>query len=83
MPHWRQLTTRSRSTDRYGYSNEYPVERFWRNSRGAVIYEGTREIHTILQADYALGYRQDKPLRCPQPPAQGFETEDRLAALSR
>lgn len=67
----------------YGYSNEYPVERFWRNSRGAVIYEGTREIHTILQADYALGYRQDKPLRCPQPPAQGFETEDRLAALAR
>jgi glutaryl-CoA dehydrogenase (non-decarboxylating) len=67
----------------YGYSNEYPVERFWRNSRGAVIYEGTREIHTILQADYALGYRQDKPLRCPQPPAQGFEAEDRLAALSR
>ena len=56
----------------YGYSNEYPVERFWRNARGAVIYEGTREIHTILQAEYALGYRQDKPLRCPQPPAAGF-----------
>ena len=56
----------------YGYSNEYPVERFWRNSRGAVIYEGTREIHTILQAEYALGYRQDKPLRCPQPPAPAF-----------
>jgi glutaryl-CoA dehydrogenase (non-decarboxylating) len=66
----------------YGYSNEYPVERFWRNSRGAVIYEGTREIHTILQADYALGYRQDKPLRCPQPPAQGFETADRLSVLA-
>jgi glutaryl-CoA dehydrogenase (non-decarboxylating) len=64
----------------YGYSNEYPVERFWRNSRGAVIYEGTREIHTILQADYALGYRQDKPLRCPQPPAEGFESEGLLAA---
>ncbi|MGH2532350.1 MAG: acyl-CoA dehydrogenase family protein [Thermomicrobiales bacterium] len=56
----------------YGYSNEYPAERFWRNARGAVIYEGTREIHTILQAEYALGYRQDKPLRCPQPPAPGF-----------
>jgi len=56
----------------YGFSNEYPVERFWRNSRGAVIYEGTREIHTILQAEYALGYRQDKPLRMPQPPAVGF-----------
>ncbi|HEX5500714.1 MAG TPA: acyl-CoA dehydrogenase family protein, partial [Thermomicrobiales bacterium] len=64
----------------YGYSNEYPVERFWRNARGAVIYEGTREIHTLLQAEYALGYRQDRPLRCPQPPADGFEREPALAA---
>lgn len=57
----------------YGYSNEYPVERYWRNARGAVIYEGTREIHTILQAEYALGYRHDKPLSHPQPPAPGYE----------
>ncbi|MBA2754466.1 MAG: acyl-CoA dehydrogenase family protein [Chloroflexia bacterium] len=61
----------------YGFSNEYPVERFWRNSRGAVIYEGTREVHTLLQADYALGYREDKPLRCPQPPAVGFEVREK------
>ncbi|GMA51041.1 butyryl-CoA dehydrogenase [Alicyclobacillus contaminans] len=46
----------------YGYSNEYPVERFLRNARALVIYEGTREIHTIMQAEYALGFRQDKPL---------------------
>jgi len=46
----------------YGYSNEYPVERFLRNSKALVIYEGTREIHTIMQADYALGYRVDKPV---------------------
>ncbi len=59
----------------YGFSNEYPVERFWRNARGAVIYEGTREIHTILQAEYALGLRQDKPLRKPQPPAPGYAKE--------
>jgi glutaryl-CoA dehydrogenase (non-decarboxylating) len=63
----------------YGFSNEYPVERFWRNARGAVIYEGTREIHTILQAEYALGYRQDKPLSRPQPPAVGFEVAGALA----
>jgi len=62
----------------YGYSNEYPVERFWRNARGAVIYEGTREIHTLLQAEYALGYREDKPLRCPQPPAASFAAEAAL-----
>lgn len=46
----------------YGYSNEYPVERYLRNAKAPVIYEGTREIHTIMQAEYALGYRVDKPL---------------------
>ncbi|MBD3333472.1 butyryl-CoA dehydrogenase [candidate division GN15 bacterium] len=46
----------------YGFSDEYPVERFYRNSKGASIYEGTREIHTLMQADYALGYRVDKQL---------------------
>ncbi len=51
----------------YGYSDEYPVERFYRNAKGAVIYEGTREIHTLLQADYALGYREDKPTRVTLP----------------
>lgn len=47
----------------YGYSNEYPVERFMRNAKAPVIYEGTREVHTIMQGEYALGYRRDKPLR--------------------
>lgn len=47
----------------YGYSDEFPVERYFRNSRGAMIYEGTHEIHTIMQAEYELGYRADKPLK--------------------
>jgi glutaryl-CoA dehydrogenase (non-decarboxylating) len=47
----------------YGFSNEYPVERFLRNAKAPVIYEGTREIHTVMQAEYALGYRVDKPLK--------------------
>lgn len=46
----------------YGYSDEYPVARFLRNSKAPVIYEGTREIHTIMQAEYVLGLREDKPL---------------------
>jgi glutaryl-CoA dehydrogenase (non-decarboxylating) len=50
-----------------GYSDEYPVGRFYRNAKGAVIYEGTREIHKIMQADYVLGYRTDKPVRCELP----------------
>ncbi len=44
----------------YGFSDEYPVERFYRNSKGASIYEGTREVHTLMQADYALGLREEK-----------------------
>ncbi|MFO7623838.1 MAG: acyl-CoA dehydrogenase family protein [Anaerolineales bacterium] len=51
----------------YGYSDEYDVERYLRNSKGAVIYEGTSEIHQLIQAGYALNYRQDTPLRCELP----------------
>jgi glutaryl-CoA dehydrogenase (non-decarboxylating) len=51
----------------YGYSDEYPVERFYRNCKGAVIYEGSREIHKLMQADYVLGYRVDKTTRCNLP----------------
>ncbi|PYR18546.1 MAG: butyryl-CoA dehydrogenase [Acidobacteria bacterium] len=50
-----------------GYSDEYPVGRFYRNCKGAVIYEGTREIHKVMQADYLLGYRVDRPTRCELP----------------
>ncbi|MFL5756195.1 MAG: acyl-CoA dehydrogenase family protein [Chloroflexota bacterium] len=55
-----------------GYSNEFPVERYLRNAKAAVIYEGTSQLHTLIQADYALGYREDRPLRCEPWPADGF-----------
>ena len=51
----------------YGYSDEYDVERYLRNSRGAIIYEGTSEIHQLMQAGYAFGWRKDRPLRCELP----------------
>jgi glutaryl-CoA dehydrogenase (non-decarboxylating) len=51
----------------HGFSNEHPVERYLRNCRAAVIYEGTREIHQVIQAEYLLGYREDKPVRRPLP----------------
>jgi glutaryl-CoA dehydrogenase (non-decarboxylating) len=57
----------------YGYSDEYPVARYLRNSKAAVIYEGTSQLHTLIQADYLMGYRDDKPLRCPPLPAPGYE----------
>jgi alkylation response protein AidB-like acyl-CoA dehydrogenase len=51
----------------YGYSDEYDVERYLRNARGAMLYEGTSEIHQLIQAGYALGDRQDPLLRCELP----------------
>ncbi|MBC7226880.1 MAG: acyl-CoA dehydrogenase family protein [Thermoflexales bacterium] len=51
----------------YGYSDEYDVERFLRNAKGACIYEGTSQIHELIQAQYVLGYREDRPLRCELP----------------
>jgi alkylation response protein AidB-like acyl-CoA dehydrogenase len=47
----------------YGYSDEYPVERYFRNARGAMIYEGSSEIQSLIQAGYALEKRRDKELR--------------------
>ena len=62
----------------YGYSDEYDVERYLRNAKGAVIYEGTSEIHQLIQAGYALGYRQDASLRCELPAyeIQKWQQED-------
>lgn len=52
----------------YGFSDEFDVERYLRNSKGAMIYEGSSEIQTLIQSGYALGERTDKPLRCELPP---------------
>ncbi len=51
-----------------GYSDTpHNVARYLRNARSTTIYQGTSQIHTLLQAAYALGAREDKPLRCPLP----------------
>lgn len=39
----------------YGYSNEYPVERFMRDARVASLYEGTTQIQKLIIARYATG----------------------------
>ena len=51
----------------YGFSDEFDVERYLRNSKGAVIYEGSSEIQSLIQSGYALGERKDRPLRCELP----------------
>lgn len=60
----------------YGFSDEYPVERYMRNARGAMIYEGSTEIQTLILAEYALGDRRDRPLRCELPPYDPEEWQE-------
>lgn len=38
-----------------GYTNEYPVERYWRDSKICGIYEGTNEIQKLIIARHVLG----------------------------
>ena len=44
-----------------GYSNEYPVERFYRDIKGLQIYEGTAHIQQIVIARDLLGREDDRP----------------------
>src|SRR5256886_404641 len=59
----------------YGYSGEYGIERYFRNARAPIIYEGTTQIHKMMQAEHALGYRRlngrgrDRSPICLLPPA--------------
>jgi len=42
----------------YGFSTEYPVERYYRDSKSYQIVEGTSNIQKIIIAGHALGYRK-------------------------
>ena len=47
----------------YGYTKEYPVERFYRDARVFTIYEGTSEIQRIVIANHLLEDRYVGTLR--------------------
>ena len=76
----RRRSTRSRSTARTATRTSSRWSATCATRKAAVIYEGTSQLHTLIQADYALGYREDRPIRCEPLPAQGFE---RWPALGR
>jgi glutaryl-CoA dehydrogenase (non-decarboxylating) len=63
-----------------GYSNDYPVERYLRNCKAAVIYEGTRDIHTLMQADWALGMKKEKAARKTLPPYKPTQSREEAVA---
>ena len=59
----RRRPTRCRFTAPAGSPTSTTSSGFFRNAKGAQVCEGTREVHKLLQADYALGLRADKPGR--------------------
>ncbi|MDX6270895.1 MAG: hypothetical protein QOD28_2118 [Acidobacteriota bacterium] len=63
-----------------GFSNDYPVERYLRNCKAAIIYEGTRDIHTLMQADWALGLKKEKAARKTLPPFRPADAREAAAA---
>lgn len=40
----------------YGYSKEYPLERYYRDVRASTIYEGTSEIQKMVIANWTLNH---------------------------
>jgi len=42
----------------YGYSTEFPVERYYRDAKSYQIVEGSSNIHKLIIAQDALGYRK-------------------------
>jgi alkylation response protein AidB-like acyl-CoA dehydrogenase len=51
----------------YGYTKEFPVERYYRDAKVTEIYEGTSEIQRLVIARSILGRRlRDEPAATPQ-----------------
>ncbi|HZV50758.1 MAG TPA: acyl-CoA dehydrogenase family protein [Candidatus Dormibacteraeota bacterium] len=53
-----------------GYSNLYPVERYWRDAKGMQIYEGTAHVQRLIIARALLG-RDEGASAAVRPPGPG------------
>lgn len=52
-----------------GYDEETGIARYFRNARAPIIYEGTTQIHKMMQAEHALGWRHLNGAGAPRVPA--------------
>ncbi len=49
----------------YGYTKEFPVERYYRDAKITEIYEGTSEIQRLVIARAILGHLTERPIVAP------------------
>ena len=68
---WPRRSTRSRSTAPTATPTSTRSSATCATARDRSSTRERRQIHTLMQADYLLGYRKDKPLRMPQPAHEG------------
>lgn len=52
----------------YGYTTEFPAERYYRDAKITEIYEGTSEVQRIVIARELLGRLEERPQKGAQPP---------------
>jgi methylmalonyl-CoA epimerase len=66
----------------YGYSREYPVQRYFRDAKITEIYEGTSEIQRLVIARSVLRGERQKPVEAPEAaPADVPETKTPVLVL--
>lgn len=56
----------------YGFSEEYPAARYYRDARVLNLYEGTSQIHRMIIAQDELGIRQANGPDSPKTPVERF-----------
>jgi methylmalonyl-CoA epimerase len=66
----------------YGYSREYPVQRYFRDAKITEIYEGTSEIQRLVIARSILRGERQQPAEAPEEaPAEVAETKTPVLVL--
>ena len=65
----------------YGFSEEYPAARYYRDARVLTLYEGTSQIHRIILSQDALGIRPANGPGCPRTPIDQYSNPSDLTQV--
>ncbi len=63
----------------YGFSEEYPAARYYRDARVLTLYEGTSQIHNLILAQDELGIRPANGKNAPSNPVDRLSSQELLS----